>query len=84
MNYPRDARAPGKRAGNWVIMPALPSLCYSCAIFRGPKIFQYQKKSSLILSNRQIRDIGKKTAIWTIRIDFGVRSPRGQHVRHFE
>ena len=30
--YPRDARAPGKRAGNWAIVPVLKSLCTGCKI----------------------------------------------------
>jgi NAD-dependent dihydropyrimidine dehydrogenase PreA subunit len=30
MNYPRDRRAPGKRAGDWVIVPVLLSFCTGC------------------------------------------------------
>ena len=32
MNYPRDARAPGKRAGDWVIVPVMMSLCTGCDV----------------------------------------------------
>ena len=32
MNYPRQARAPGKRAGDWVIVPAMASLCTGCNV----------------------------------------------------
>ena len=32
MNYPRVAREPGKRAEDWVIAPALMSLCTGCKV----------------------------------------------------
>jgi ferredoxin len=32
MNYPREARAPGKRAGDWVIAPLMVSQCTGCKI----------------------------------------------------
>jgi len=32
MNYPRQGRAPGKRAGDWTMVPALVSLCTGCKI----------------------------------------------------
>jgi Pyruvate/2-oxoacid:ferredoxin oxidoreductase delta subunit len=32
MNYPRDARAPGRKAGNWVIVPVQKSLCTGCKV----------------------------------------------------
>ena len=32
VNYPRDARAPGKRAGDWVIVPLVASQCTGCKV----------------------------------------------------
>lgn len=32
MNYPRVARAPGKRAEDWAIVPLLLSLCTACKL----------------------------------------------------
>ena len=32
MNYPRDGRAPGKRAGDWVMVPVMMSLCTGCKL----------------------------------------------------
>ncbi len=31
-NYPRQKRAPGKDAGDWVVMPVHVSLCTGCKI----------------------------------------------------
>ena len=33
MNYPRQARAPGKPAGDWLIVPAMMSLCTGCKVW---------------------------------------------------
>jgi NAD-dependent dihydropyrimidine dehydrogenase PreA subunit len=32
VNFPRAARAPGKKAEDWVVVVALPSSCTSCMI----------------------------------------------------
>jgi len=32
MTYPRQARAPGKKAGDWAIVPVLVSLCTGCKV----------------------------------------------------
>ncbi len=32
LNYPRDRRAPGKAAGDWVVVPAQTTLCTGCKI----------------------------------------------------
>ena len=32
MNYPKDERAPGKKAGDWVVVPVLMSLCTGCKV----------------------------------------------------
>jgi Pyruvate/2-oxoacid:ferredoxin oxidoreductase delta subunit len=32
MNSPRDGRAPGKRAGDWIRVPVLLSLCTGCNV----------------------------------------------------
>jgi Pyruvate/2-oxoacid:ferredoxin oxidoreductase delta subunit len=31
-NYPRDRRAPGKKAGDWVVVPVKMTLCTGCKI----------------------------------------------------
>ena len=32
MTYPRQARVPGKKAGDWVIVPTMVSLCTGCRV----------------------------------------------------
>lgn len=32
ISYPREARAPGKSAGNWAISPLMKSLCTGCKV----------------------------------------------------
>jgi Pyruvate/2-oxoacid:ferredoxin oxidoreductase delta subunit len=32
LNYPRERRAPGKKAGDWVVVPVHMTLCTGCKI----------------------------------------------------
>jgi ferredoxin len=32
LNYPRDRRAPDKKAGDWVVVPVTMTLCTGCRI----------------------------------------------------